>query len=90
MTETFDTELPLTRFCTLAAEQAGQEPEDVTEDSLVADLDMDSLDLIELAMAVEEAVNGSIDEQELSKALTAGSLKTLKDVWLWMREKVTA
>ena len=59
----------------LIAEQFAVEPEEVTMDtSLEEDLGADSVDLVELVMAMEEKFEiGEVQEEEL------GSLKTVGD-----------
>ena len=46
------------------------------ETSLVEDLAADSLDLFELAMAIEEAFNIEIPSEDLEKVTTVGSVMT--------------
>ena len=59
----------------LVAEQYAKEPEEVTMDtSFEEDLGADSVDLVELVMAMEEEFEiGEVQEEEL------GSLKTVGD-----------
>jgi acyl carrier protein len=55
-------------------EVAGVNPADVTpEKSFVDDLDVDSLSMVEVAMAVEEKFNAKIPDEKLSE------LKTVQD-----------
>lgn len=59
----------------IIVEQLGVEPEDVTnEASFVDDLGADSLDLVELIMAMEEEFDIKIEDEEAEK------IKTVQDV----------
>ena len=63
------------RLIKLVADQAGCPPEIVKPDSkLVADLGMDSLDLIETCMAVEEEFEVMIDDEEAERYATVGHI----------------
>jgi acyl carrier protein len=54
-------------------EVAGVNREDVTPDkSFVDDLDVDSLSMVEVAMAVEEKFNTKIPDEKLSELKTVG------------------
>jgi acyl carrier protein len=54
-------------------EVADVKPEDVTpEKSFVDDLDVDSLSMVEVAMAVEEKFNAKIPDDELANLKTVG------------------
>jgi acyl carrier protein len=54
-------------------EVADVKPEDVTlEKSFVDDLDVDSLSMVEVAMAVEEKFDAKIPDDELSNLKTVG------------------
>ena len=54
-------------------EVADVKPEDVSpEKSFVDDLDVDSLSMVEVAMAVEEKFNAKIPDEELSNLKTVG------------------
>jgi len=62
------------RFKAIVADQLGVEPEQVTpEASFVEDLNADSLDLVELVMALEERFDVSIPEEELDGINTVGN-----------------
>ena len=53
----------------------GCDAEDVTmEASLVDDLEADSLDAVELNMALEEALGFAIDDEELKNMKTVGDI----------------
>ncbi len=54
-------------------EVAGVNPDDVAEEkSFTDDLDVDSLSMVEVAMAVEEKFNAKIPDDELSNLKTVG------------------
>jgi acyl carrier protein len=60
-------------LATILAEVADVNPEDVTPDkSFVDDLDVDSLSMVEVAMAVEEKFDAKIPDEELSNLKTVG------------------
>jgi acyl carrier protein len=66
-TEAFD------KFKRCAVEVLQVEPDKVTpEASFADDLDADSLDLVELVMALEEQFDISVDESELEGVQTVG------------------
>lgn len=59
----------------IVVEQLGVNPDQVTrEASFVDDLGADSLDSVELIMAVEEAIGLSIPEEAATKLTTVGSV----------------
>lgn len=61
------------RFVKCAVETLEVEAESVTkETSFADDLDADSLDLVELVMALEEEFDVSVDEEELDGIDTVG------------------
>jgi acyl carrier protein len=62
------------RFTKCAVEVLSVEPAQVTrEASFADDLDADSLDLVELVMALEEEFDVTIDEDELQGVNTVGA-----------------
>lgn len=62
------------RFTKCAVEVLSVDAEQVTrEASFADDLDADSLDLVELVMALEEEFDISIDEEELQGVTTVGA-----------------
>jgi acyl carrier protein len=64
---------PFERFKKCAVELLGVTPEQVTMDAKFGDdLDADSLDLVELVMALEEEFDVSVDESELEGIETVG------------------
>ncbi len=60
----------------IICEQLSVSPEDVVDEaSFVEDLGADSLDLVEMIMALEEAFDISIADEDAEK------IKTVKDAW---------
>ena len=69
----------------IIAEQLGVKPEEVTpKASFVDDLGADSLDTVELIMALEEEFNIEIPDEDAEK------MKTVGDVIKYIDEKVAA
>jgi acyl carrier protein len=65
----------------IIAEQLGVKPEEVTpEAKFVEDLGADSLDLVEMIMAMEEAFNISIADEDAEK------IKTVQDAINYIQE----
>jgi acyl carrier protein len=63
----------LASLAEILEEVAGVKPEDVShEKSFVDDLDVDSLSMVEVAMAVEEKFDAKIPDDELSNLKTVG------------------
>ncbi|HOB20549.1 MAG TPA: acyl carrier protein [Candidatus Atribacteria bacterium] len=59
----------------IVCEQLGVEPEAVTmESSFIDDLGADSLDIVELIMALEEEFNMEIPDEEAEKINTIGDV----------------
>jgi acyl carrier protein len=59
----------------IIVEQLGVESDDVTmESSFVDDLGADSLDIVELIMALEEEFNMEIPDEEAEKISTVGDV----------------
>ncbi|MBE3102421.1 MAG: acyl carrier protein [Firmicutes bacterium] len=59
----------------IIVEQLGVEPDDVTmEASFIDDLGADSLDIVELIMALEEEFNLEIPDEEAEKITTVGTV----------------
>ncbi len=70
---------------TIIAEQLGVKPEEVTPNaSFVDDLGADSLDTVELIMALEEEFNVEIPDEDAEK------MKTVGDAIKYIEEKATA
>ena len=67
----------LAELASILEEVAGVNPEDVTpEKSFVDDLDVDSLSMVEVAMAVEEKFGAKIPDEQLSELKTVGDAVT--------------
>ncbi|MDO4542688.1 MAG: acyl carrier protein [Bacillota bacterium] len=63
------------KVCKVLVENIGLEPEDITmEASLKEDLEIDSLDAVELNMALEDEFNVSIDDEVLASMKTVGDI----------------
>jgi acyl carrier protein len=63
----------LAELAAILNEVADVKPEDVTpEKSFVDDLDVDSLSMVEVAMAVEEKFGATIPDDKLSELKTVG------------------
>jgi acyl carrier protein len=63
----------LAALAEILEEIAGVSPDDVTVDkSFVEDLDVDSLAMVEVAMAMEEKFNTKIPDEQLSELRTVG------------------
>jgi acyl carrier protein len=70
----------LEQLAEILQEVADVNPEDVTlEKSFVDDLDVDSLSMVEVAMAVEEKFGASIPDEQLSELKTVGDAVTYID-----------
>jgi acyl carrier protein len=82
MAEIVTSEELLAMIKALLAEQTGRSLDEVGLDSPLADIDLDSLDTIKLAGAVERKFGVTISTQELMTA------KTLGDVVAGLRQKV--
>lgn len=62
----------------LVAEQIGADPAEITTESNLEDLGMNSLDRIEIAMAIEDEFNiERIDDDDMSRVTTFGDLVQL-------------
>ena len=66
----------LEKLCALIAEQLGMDPEEITaETSFSEDLGADSVDLVELAMALEDEFGlEEMPEEDMSSITTVGDL----------------
>ncbi len=58
----------------LISEQLGVEEGELTMDTSFEDLDADSLDIVELVMALEEEFNLEISDDEVEKIKTVGDV----------------
>jgi acyl carrier protein len=66
----------LTRMRSLIAEMLGIEPDAVTDDAaFIRDLGADSLDVVELAMAMEETFGVAIPSGDYGKIVTVGDAR---------------
>lgn len=67
----------------IVAEQFGRDAEDITMDStFIEDLGADSLDVVELIMAIEDEFDLEIDEDE------AGNISTVGDVVDYIKARI--
>jgi acyl carrier protein len=74
----------LAELADILHEVAGVNTEDVTpEKSFVDDLDVDSLSMVEVAMAVEEKFNAKIPDDQLSE------LKTVQDAITYIKQNAS-
>jgi acyl carrier protein len=74
------TETTLDRLTRITAEQLGVEPHLIRPESLLdEDLGADSLDCVELGMAIEEEFSVTIEEEEMEKIRTIGEAVKLID-----------
>ena len=62
------------RIREIFAEQLKIDETELTRDLDLADLDVDSLDLLQLVVAIEEDFDISLDEEELLQLETLGSM----------------
>ena len=58
----------------IVAEQMAIATEDITADTTLEDLNADSLDVVEVIMALEDAFNLSIPDEEAEQIKTVGGL----------------
>lgn len=59
----------------ILVDELGAESEEITmESNIKEDLDADSLDVVQIVMAVEEAFELEIDEEAAEKILTVGDM----------------
>ena len=58
----------------LLAEQFGLEADEITEETSFEDLGADSVDIVELSMALEEASGVTIEDDDLPNMKTVGDL----------------
>lgn len=65
------------KFRTCAVEVLGVPAEEVTKEATFEELQADSLDLVELVMALEEAFEITVDESELDGVTTVGQAFSL-------------
>lgn len=60
----------------ILAEQLDQNPQDIAMDTNLEDLDADSIDVVEMIMALEDAYDVEFPEEGLENLSTFGSLVT--------------
>lgn len=71
------------RIKEIIADKLGVDIDEVTDDAdLIDDLDADSLDLVDLAMAIEDEFGVTIADEELEK------IRTVKDIFKELYEKI--
>jgi len=62
------------KVATIVAEQLGISIDDVTAETTLEDLNADSLDVVEVIMALEAEFNMEIPDEEAEKVKTVGGL----------------
>ncbi|MGB9789963.1 acyl carrier protein [Thermotoga caldifontis] len=73
----------LERIKEIIADKLGVDIDEVTDDAdLIDDLDADSLDLVDLAMAIEDEFGVTIADEELEK------IRTVRDIFRELYEKI--
>lgn len=78
-----DKEKLMERIKEIIADKLGVDIDEVTDDAdLIDDLDADSLDLVDLAMAIEDEFGVTIPDEELEK------IRTVRDVFKELYEKI--
>lgn len=65
------------RLTKLIAEQLGVDEDRVTSDTALADLGADSLDMLEIVMALEDELDLRLDDEDLEKVKTVGDIEKL-------------
>ena len=67
------------RVSTLLVERLGVEAGDISADATFSELDLDSLDLVEFALAAEETFGVGISDDEAEQLRTVGDAVELLD-----------
>ena len=62
----------------IVVEQLGKDPETIYEDSTLKDMEIDSLDMVELVMAIEDEFDILCDEADLANLTTLGAFADKK------------
>lgn len=57
----------------IVVEQLGKDPETIYEDSTLKDMEIDSLDMVELVMAIEDEFDILCEEADLANLTTLGA-----------------
>jgi acyl carrier protein len=65
------------RISTLLVDRLGVESDDISVDATFAELDLDSLDLVEFALGAEETFGVSISDDEAEELRTIGDAVAL-------------
>ncbi len=64
------------RIRSIAADQLGVEPREVTSDAnIIEDLSADSLDVVELVMAIEEAFDIEVPDEDVERMRTVSDME---------------
>lgn len=58
----------------IICEQYGIDEDEITEDTSFADLNFDSLDMVEIAMDIEDEFNVEVTDETLEKFVTVGDV----------------
>ncbi len=66
----------------IIVDQLGRKPEDVTMNTTFEDMDVDSLDVVELIMAIEDEFDITIDDED------ANRFQTMNDLVEYIKGKV--
>lgn len=66
----------------IIVDQLGRKPEDVTMNTSFEDMDVDSLDVVELIMAIEDEFDITIDDED------ANRFQTMNDLVEYIKGKV--
>ncbi len=64
----------LTKVRDIIVDQFGSNPDDVTADMPISDLSADSLDLVEMVMALEEEFNIEVEDEDIESFNTIGDI----------------
>ena len=67
------------RISTLLVDRLGVESDDITVEATFAELDLDSLDLVEFALGAEETFGVKISDDEAEQLRTIGDAVALLD-----------
>ncbi len=70
MSNETNNEVTVERVKVIIAEHLGRSVDEITEDKTIEELGADSLDTVELVMALEEEIDGEIPDSEAEKLTT--------------------